>query len=125
MTSSKGSLFNCPHCNGDLSHVSESDAKTLDKPAIVGNTRFGVGVSERMVVERAQREYEYQTTPEKEGERLERVKAFTEALHGPTKIICAWCGADRLKTGCQAPDPSFCKMVAQPFSTAVREEGNG
>lgn len=55
----------------------------LTKPALVGNTRFGVGVSERMVVERAQREYEYQVTPEKEAERMKRVEAFRAELAWP------------------------------------------
>lgn len=31
----------------------------LTKPARIGATVFGVGVDERLVIERAQREYEY------------------------------------------------------------------
>ena len=96
----------------------------LTKPAQIGNTIFGVGVDESMVIERAQREYAYQHTQEREVERLKRVEAFRSALLCPTKIICQWCGADRLKTGCKAPDPSLCKMVSQAFSTDVREEGS-
>lgn len=56
----------------------------LTKPALVGNTRFGVGVGARLVVERAQREYEYQVTPEKEAERIKRgqeqIEEFRAAL---------------------------------------------
>jgi hypothetical protein len=56
------------------SDASEIQDKKLEKPAMVGNTRFGEGVSERLVIDRAQREYEYQVTPEKEAERIERGK---------------------------------------------------
>ena len=42
----------------------------LDKPAQVGNTSFGVGVSERHVIERAQREYDYRQRPEFEAVRI-------------------------------------------------------
>lgn len=52
----------------------------LTKAAQVGNTIFNVGVDERMVVERAQREHDYQQTPEKEAERIKRVHAFQNAL---------------------------------------------
>lgn len=52
----------------------------LTQPAQVGNTIFGVGVDERMVIERAQREHSYQQTPEKEAERIKRVHAFQKAL---------------------------------------------
>lgn len=51
----------------------------LTKQAQVGNTRFGIGVSERMVVERAQREFVYQSDPKIEVERLQKVKAFVDA----------------------------------------------
>ena len=44
----------------------------LDKPALVGGGRFHVGVSARLVVEAAQRHYEYEVTPEKEAERIAR-----------------------------------------------------
>lgn len=55
----------------------------LNKPAQVGNTRFSIGVSERLVIERAQREHEYQNTPEKEAERLQKIKDFQTALNQP------------------------------------------
>lgn len=48
----------------------------LKKPAQVGNTIFGKGVSERLVIERAQREYKYQHTPEAEAARRKRFNAF-------------------------------------------------
>lgn len=54
----------------------------LTKPAMVGNTSFGIGVSARLVIDRAQREYEYQHTPEKEAERLARVRAFIDEVNG-------------------------------------------
>lgn len=38
----------------------------LAKPAKVGAATFGVGVSERMVIEAAQRQYEYSLNPEPE-----------------------------------------------------------
>ncbi|HGM4823464.1 TPA: hypothetical protein ACKP7E_002327 [Pseudomonas aeruginosa] len=43
----------------------------LEKPAQVGAIRFSAGVSSRLVVEAAQRLYEFESTPEKEAERPE------------------------------------------------------
>ena len=60
--------------------VLASPPGTLTKPAQVGGTRFGVGISERTVIERAQREYEYQTTPEKEAERMTRFRSFVQTV---------------------------------------------
>ncbi|MGC3448293.1 hypothetical protein ACPTGM_22225, partial [Pseudomonas aeruginosa] len=45
----------------------------LEKPAQVGAVRFSAGVSSRLVVEAAQRLYEFESTPEKEAERPEVV----------------------------------------------------
>jgi hypothetical protein len=58
----------------------------LTKPAQVGNTVFGVGVKERTVIERAQREHDYQQTPEREAARIDRGKTSMEAFqsHGGT-----------------------------------------
>ncbi|EMW0986738.1 hypothetical protein AAEK88_006321, partial [Pseudomonas aeruginosa] len=42
--------------------------------------RFSAGVSSRLVVEAAQRLYEFESTPEKEAERIERLQAFREQL---------------------------------------------
>ncbi|MFU2829900.1 hypothetical protein ACM7OB_30130 [Pseudomonas aeruginosa] len=50
----------------------------LEKPAQVGGGRFSAGVSSRLVVEAAQRLYEFESTPEKEAERIERLQAFRE-----------------------------------------------
>ncbi|HBO4889366.1 TPA: hypothetical protein L4V39_005466 [Pseudomonas aeruginosa] len=52
----------------------------LEKPAQVGAVRFSAGVSSRLVVEAAQRLYEFESTPEKEAERIERLQAFREQL---------------------------------------------
>ncbi|MFW4573958.1 hypothetical protein ACOAP4_26350, partial [Pseudomonas aeruginosa] len=52
----------------------------LEKPAQVGGGRFSAGVSSRLVVEAAQRLYEFESTPEKEAERIERLQAFREKL---------------------------------------------
>ncbi|WP_338924584.1 hypothetical protein V0M98_33755 (plasmid) [Pseudomonas silesiensis] len=46
----------------------------LEQPAKVGPTRFGVGVSTRLVVEAAQRLHGYDVTPEKEAARIARAK---------------------------------------------------
>ncbi|ETV62479.1 hypothetical protein LJG08_04855 [Pseudomonas aeruginosa] len=43
----------------------------LEQPAKVGGVRFSAGVSSRLVVEAAQRLYEFESTPEKEAERPE------------------------------------------------------
>ncbi|HEP8838425.1 TPA: hypothetical protein VDU70_002225 [Pseudomonas aeruginosa] len=50
----------------------------LEKPAQVGAIRFRAGLSSRLVVEAAQRLYEFESTPEKEAERIERLQAFRE-----------------------------------------------
>lgn len=60
-------------------HPSQQREGLLTKPAQVGNGIFEVGVPERLVIERAQREYEYQQTPEKEAERMAKLKRFQEA----------------------------------------------
>ncbi|HGM5695299.1 TPA: hypothetical protein ACKPZN_001704 [Pseudomonas aeruginosa] len=52
----------------------------LEQPANVGGVRFSAGVSSRLVVEAAQRLYEFESTPEKEAERIERLQAFREQL---------------------------------------------
>ncbi|ERX41064.1 hypothetical protein [Pseudomonas aeruginosa] len=52
----------------------------LEQPAKVGGVRFSAGVSSRLVVEAAQRLYEFASTPEKEAERIERLQAFREQL---------------------------------------------
>lgn len=52
----------------------------LEKPVQVGAIRFHAGLSSRLVVEAAQRLYEFESTPEKEAERIERLQAFREQL---------------------------------------------
>lgn len=52
----------------------------LEQPAKVGGVRFSAGVSSRLVVEAAQRLNEFESTPEKEAERIERLQAFREQL---------------------------------------------
>ncbi|MFK1114935.1 hypothetical protein ACIUXG_19690 [Pseudomonas aeruginosa] len=52
----------------------------LEQPAKVGGVRFSAGVSSRLVVEAAQRLYEFESIPEKEAERIERLQAFREQL---------------------------------------------
>ncbi|MFG8636777.1 hypothetical protein ACEPT5_05920 [Pseudomonas aeruginosa] len=52
----------------------------LEQPAKVGGVRFSAGVSSRLVVEAAQRLYKFESTPEKEAERIERLQAFREQL---------------------------------------------
>lgn len=41
----------------------DRELKKLDAPARVGNTIFNTGTAERMVLERAKREYRYHTDP--------------------------------------------------------------
>lgn len=61
------------------SHVASSGDGKLTEPAWVGNTSFGVGCSERLVIDRAQREFKYQTAPEQEKARIEHgAKALAE-----------------------------------------------
>ncbi|HGQ7362553.1 TPA: hypothetical protein ACL1SB_005850 [Pseudomonas aeruginosa] len=55
----------------------------LEKPAQVGAIRFRAGLSSRLVVEAAQRLYEFESTPEKEAERIERLQAFREQCFEP------------------------------------------
>jgi hypothetical protein len=68
-----------PECITEPLYAAPHTAK-LTKPAQVGNASFGVGVKERLVIERAQREYEYQQRPENEAERLKRAEAFRAAI---------------------------------------------
>lgn len=67
-------------CDLALKGLASSEQGKLTKHAQIGNCVFHPGVSERLVVERAQREYEYQNTPEKEAERLAKLRAFREAI---------------------------------------------
>ncbi|HFK2326631.1 TPA: hypothetical protein ACGXR6_000276 [Pseudomonas aeruginosa] len=62
---------------------SEQHWPKLEKPAQVGAIRFRAGLSSRLVVEAAQRLYEFESTPEKEAERIERLHAFREQCFEP------------------------------------------
>lgn len=52
------------------------DEPRLDKPAQVGNGRFGVGVKWSTVIGAAQRHHEYMNTPELEAERIAKGNEF-------------------------------------------------
>ncbi|MFW4586574.1 DUF4406 domain-containing protein [Pseudomonas aeruginosa] len=75
--------------HADAEHEQPSPAQAeqhwpkLEKPAQVGGVRFSAGVSSRLVVEAAQRLYEFESTPEKEAERIERLQAFREQCFEP------------------------------------------
>ncbi|HHH9284725.1 TPA: hypothetical protein ACP31N_001056 [Pseudomonas aeruginosa] len=60
----------------------------LEKPAQVGAVRFSAGVSSRLVVEAAQRLYEFESTPEKEAERPEVVASVVHS----NPVILGQCG---------------------------------
>src|SRR5688572_24468554 len=58
-----------------------TDAEKLDKPAQVGNTAFHVGIPVRMLVERAQREYEFKQNDNLEAARIARSNRVVQAFH--------------------------------------------
>lgn len=60
----------------------------LEQPAKVGGVRFSAGVSSRLVVEAAQRLYEFESTPEKEAERPEVV---ARVVHS-NPVVLGQCG---------------------------------
>lgn len=60
----------------------------LEHPAKVGGVRFSAGVSSRLVVEAAQRLYEFESTPEKEAERPEVV---ARVVHS-NPVVLGQCG---------------------------------
>ncbi|MGE1568528.1 hypothetical protein ACMFER_21780 [Pseudomonas aeruginosa] len=74
----------CPACKAQPSPAqAEQHWPKLEKPAQVGAICFSAGVSSRLVVEAAQRLYEFESTPEKEAERIERLQAFREQCFEP------------------------------------------
>ncbi len=84
----------CSECTADASRAraalaqpsaaqAEQHWPKLEKPAQVGGVRFSAGVSSRLVVEAAQRLYEFESTPEQEAERIERLQAFREQCFEP------------------------------------------
>lgn len=63
----------------------------LEQPAKVGGVRFSAGVSSRLVVEAAQRLYEFGSTPEKEAERIDPEQESVEQAGGDERVKCAVC----------------------------------
>ncbi|MGE8449495.1 MAG: hypothetical protein ACN6OP_02500 [Pseudomonadales bacterium] len=76
-------MVDCPECSHQWDHFFECKNRSaeqpaqvidqwpkLEKPAKVGPGRFSAGLSTRLVVEAAQRHYEYEVTPEKETLRI-------------------------------------------------------
>ncbi|TKA90362.1 hypothetical protein [Halopseudomonas bauzanensis] len=59
----------------------------LERPAKVGAVRFDAGVSSRLVVKAAQRQYEYDVTPEKEADRIARLDGFRKAILQPAPDV--------------------------------------
>jgi regulator of replication initiation timing len=59
---------------------SDERKRKLTKIAQVGNAVFHVGVSERLVIERAHRQYEYEQTPERVAKRTEQLTEFLAAI---------------------------------------------
>lgn len=55
----------------------------ITKPAKIGSVRFEAGVSSRTVIEAAQRQYEYDVTPENEAERIARFDRIRAAVLAP------------------------------------------
>jgi hypothetical protein len=66
-----------------IDRPAERGEAKLTKPAWVGNTSFAPGVSERLVIERAQREYEHQQKPEQIAERERLLDTFVRVVNGP------------------------------------------
>lgn len=71
---------------------------TLDKPAKVGNGRFGVGVKWSTVIAAAQRHYEYEVTPTKEAE---RIKEGAQKLGQLQELIAVQAQPELCNNGCR------------------------
>ena len=65
----------------ELEKERQFDWPKLEKPALVSAGTFGVGVSSRLVVEAAQRQYEYKTNPEKYAQIQKGINEFIALLH--------------------------------------------
>lgn len=63
--------------------TNEGAEPVLSQPAKVGSVRFGKGIKERLVIEAAQRHFEYALQPEVEEDRIERLRATIAAVHAP------------------------------------------
>lgn len=109
-----------------LAHPSPTQAEQhwpkLEQPAKVGGVRFSAGVSSRLVVEAAQRLYKFESTPEKEAERIERLQAFREQLDpfnlAPHAEAFNEAPAEALK-----PEPAEAELEKQEPVGEVRESG--
>ena len=79
-------VYQCPRCctamevDPSAKPSGQTEERLLTRPAMVGNTRFGFGVKWSTVIARAEREYEYQVTPEKEAARMAKVRSFVQAV---------------------------------------------
>ncbi|HGN1049647.1 TPA: hypothetical protein ACOB67_000657 [Pseudomonas aeruginosa] len=76
----------------------------LEQPAKVGGVRFSAGVSSRLVVEAAQRLYEFESTPEKEAERIDPEQESVEQAGGDERVI-GW--RERILAAHPNSDPGF------------------
>lgn len=80
-------MCNYPSCSCDRPmtqaalavSAAAADGK-LTKPAQVGNTVFHAGIGERVVIERAMREYVYQQAPRQEAKRLAAFRKFVDSF---------------------------------------------
>ncbi|MBH8862539.1 hypothetical protein I5J93_17130 [Pseudomonas aeruginosa] len=82
----------CPDCKAQHSPAqAEQHWPKLEKPAQVGAIRFRAGLSSRLVVEAAQRLYEFESTPEQEAERPEmspeRAAYFMRRFKSEEKLL--------------------------------------
>lgn len=64
----------------------KGDEIRLDKPAQVGNGRFGVGVKWSTVIGAAQRHHEYMNTPEREAERIAQAQVLADFVLGRAAV---------------------------------------
>lgn len=95
----------CPKCGERYSLVAEDDIAApvppiqadpvLDKPAMVGRGRFGVGVKWSTVIGAAQRLYEYEVTPSKEKVRIKLAQDAMDDLRQFVGVAAADVLAER------------------------------
>ncbi|HGM4821483.1 TPA: hypothetical protein ACKP7E_000402 [Pseudomonas aeruginosa] len=91
----------------------------LEKPAQVGAIRFSAGVSSRLVVEAAQRLYEFESTPEKEAERPEVVAVVRAKGFGR---VCEAIDADTLYQHCSEGEPLMTVAQHERIVGALRAD---
>ncbi|MCL9653540.1 hypothetical protein L2088_02375 [Pseudomonas protegens] len=82
----------------------------LEKPAKVGAGRFSAGISTRLVVEAAQRHYEYEVTPEKETLRI---------AQGTTSLLQHW------RHAVMPPSAAVLCLMAVAAKNACGEDATG